>query len=424
MTTAGLVLLVSLLVFMVMGIPIAFSLGLASTLSLLVSGNVPLLVVPQRIHAAIDSFPMMAIIFFIMTGELMLQGGLSRRLVNAATALLGRVRGSMAYISIATATFFGAISGSAMATTAAIGGIMYPEMVKDGDYEPTFSATLQAVGGTLGALIPPSIPVILYGITTNNSIASLFMAIVIPGLFMALTYSVASYLIMRKKGMGKSARKSDIKVGKALLDGFWALLSPVIILGGIYGGVFTPTEAAIVASVYSLIIGMFVYRELTPKAIYKALVNTGITSAAIMFLTASASLFGWVMTTQNIPQLAAAMMMNIVHSKTGFLLLVNVLLLIAGMFMESSTIILLTMPLLYPVSQIFGVNPIHFGIIVVVNITIGLFTPPFGCNLFVAASTCDQKIEPLMKQSIPFIIAGVIGLLILTFVPWFSSVLI
>ena len=240
---------------------------------------------------------------------------------------------------------------------------------------------------------------------------------------MALVYSAASWVVMRKKGMGKAKLGGGVKVGKAFLDGFWALLSPVIILGGIYGGAFTPTEAAIVASVYSLLVGLFIYKELTPKAIYRALVNTGITSASIMFLTATASLFGWVMTTQRIPQIVSAAVMELVHTKVLFLLLVNVLLLVAGMFMESSTIILLTMPLLYPIAQSFGVNPIHFGIIVVTNITIGLFTPPFGANIFVAASTCNLKIEPLMKQTIPFIVFGVTGLLLLTFLPGFSLLL-
>jgi len=423
-TTAGIVLILSAIIFMALGLPIAFSLGMAGVMSLIVQGNVPLMVFPQRLFTAIDSFPMMAVIFFVMAGEFMLQGGISRRLVNVATCLFWWMRGSLAIISIATCTFFGAISGSGMATTAAVGSLMYPEMTKDGEYDDSFAAAVQAVGGTIGILIPPSVPLIIYGILSNTSIGDLFLAIVVPGIIMSIIYMVTAYIIIRKEGMAKSRTKIDLSIGHALLEGFWALLTPVIILGGIYGGIFTPTEAAAVASVYALIVGIFVYKELDMKRLYKALVSSAIVSASIMLLIAAATFFGWVMTTQGIPQLVSKFIVSIVHTKVAFLIMINILFLIAGMFMETSTSLLLVIPLVFPVAKAFGIDAVHFGVISIVNLSIGLVTPPFGACMFVASGITNVKLDRIIKYVIPFVLTGIIGLLIITFVPVLSAILL
>ena len=416
MSIIGIVLLAGGIIFMAIGLPIAFSLGLASAFAITVSERIPLIVVPQRIFTAIDSFPLMAIIFFVIAGELMLQGGISRRLVNFASCFFGWMRGSLSFISFATCAFFGAISGSALATTAAVGGIMYPAMAEQ-KYEKAFAATVQAVGGTLGILIPPSISLIIYGVLTNTSIGDLFLAIIAGGIMMAVIYMLTGYYIIVKEGMVKDVPKLEINIRQAFFEGFWALLTPVIILGGIYTGVFTPTESAVAACFYAFVIGKFFYGELDNKKLYNALLTSAVTSATIMFLIATAMLFGWVMTIQNIPQMATNLLMSVVDQQFTFLLLVNVLFLIAGMFMETGTILLLMTPLVYPVAVKFGVNPIHFGVLSVINLSIGMVTPPFGASLFVAAGMAKIPIESMFKRAVPFIITGVIGCLIVTYVP-------
>ena len=418
------ILCASAVVMIAIGLPIAYSMAASGLFALLAEGTVPLTVLPQRFFTAIASFPLMAIIFFVIAGELMMAGGISKRLVNFASVFFRWIRGSLSFICFTTCAFFGAISGSALATAAAIGGIMYPEMIKDGDYDPPFAASIIAVGGTLGLMIPPSIPLILYGTLTGTSVGALFIAIIIPGIILTVIYMGVSYVIIVKRGMAPKKVREKLNTKKVLMEGLPALMTPVLILGGIYGGVFTPTESAIVASIYAVFIGVFVYKELNLKNAYKALENAAVTSGIIMFLIGSVSFFGWVMTRQNIPQIISQWLVSFAGNRYVFLLLINVFYLLAGMLMETSTIILLAVPLVYPVAVLFGVDPIHFGVITCMNLAMGMYTPPFGANVFFAASTTNQKVDDVFKATIPFAFAGIIGCLAITFFPVLSALLL
>jgi C4-dicarboxylate transporter DctM subunit len=352
----------------------------------------------------------------------MLQGGISRRLVYVANAFLSKVRGSLALISIVTCAFFGALSGSAMATTAAVGNVMYPEMLKDGTYGKDFALAVQAVGGTLGPMIPPSLPLIIYGMLANTSIAALFVGVVIPGIVMCLVYCIAGYWIMKRRNMGTANSSLKAPSIGVIVDALWALMTPVIILGGIYSGIFSPTESAAAASAYAFFVGKFVYRELDAKSTYRALRNATIASASVMFLVSCAMYFGWVLTIQGLPQLIAQTLISTISNKYVFLLIINVVFLIAGMFCDVAVILLLMVPIIYPAVQALGINMVHFGIIACINLSMGNITPPFGTCLFVASGIDKTvKLESLFWEVLPFCIAGVIGILITTFMPILST---
>ncbi len=420
MTAVGLVLVGSAVVLLVIGVPIAYSMGLAAFFAIMATGTLPRMVFIQRMFTATNSFPLMAIIFFMLAGELMMQGGISKRLVNFAASMMGGLRGSLAIISVVTCAFFGAISGSALATTAAIGGIMYPEMVKRG-YKGDYTATLQATSGTLGILIPPSIPLVIYGVLTGVSIGDLFLAVVLSGILFTILYvASAMYTIIKENMVPKEANAEKISFWPAFKDAIWGLLTPVIILGGIYSGVFTPTESAVVACIYALLVGGLVYRELSFKVLVNCLGKCALSAASVMIIIATATLFGWVMTSQNIPVIVSRAIIGLTNSKLIFLLLVNLVYLVAGMFMETSTIILLLVPLFLPVAVNFGISPLHFGIITICNLSLGLITPPFGATLFVASGVTKEPITRIYIRTIPFIAAGLIGTLLVTYIPALS----
>ena len=419
---SGGILFILLIVLMILGLPICTSLGMSSVIGLWVDGSLPFTVVPQRMMVGVDSFPLLAIIFFMVAGELMLQGGISKRLVRVASCFLSGVRGSLAIISIVTCAFFGALSGSALATTAAVGSVMYPEMLKSGDYDKDFSLSIQAVGGTLGTMIPPSVPLVIYGMLANTSIGDLFIGVAVPGIVMCILYCIFGYVIIKKRGMAINQKSQKENITKALLDGVWALLTPVIILGGIYSGVFSPTESAAIACLYALVIGVFVYKELNPKTCYKALYNAMEGSVGIMFLISTASLFGWVLTMQGFPQQVAAFLASIIDSKWTFLVLLNIVYLIAGMFVDNATSQLLMIPLLYPVAVQLDVNLVHLGVVSCINLSLGTITPPFGACLFVASSLDKSvKLESMYREVMPFVIAGIIGIIITTYLPILST---
>ena len=294
-------------------------------------------------------------------------------------------------------------------------------MIKDNDYSPDYAAAMIGVGGTLGLMIPPSIALILYGTLTNTSIGNLFIAIVIPGILVTVAYCLCSYFVIRQKNYAPAKEMPKINVARATLDAIPALLTPVIILGGIYGGIFTPTESAIVASIYAILVGVFVYKELTLKRFYKAMCNSAVTSAVIMFLIGSASFFGWVMTTLNIPSMVSDAMMSLCNSKLMFLFIINLLYLICGMLMETSTIILLVVPLVFPVAVAFGVNPVHFGVITCTNLAMGMFTPPFGANIFLSAGMGKRNVANVFAAAMPLIVVGICCCLLLTYIPFLST---
>lgn len=417
----GAILFVALCVLMLLGVPIAVSLCMSTVLVMVMVLDVNLMSFPQKLFAGADSFPLMAVIFFMVAGELMLQGGISKRLVNVAKIFLSKLRGSLALISFVTCGFFGALSGSALATTAAIGGVMYPEMKEDGTYDDSFSLTVQAVGGTLGPMIPPSIPLILYGMVASTSVGALFASTVVPGIIVCLAYCLTGYVILKKRNMGyrqypKPARKPGEK--NIFLDAIWAMLTPVIILGGIYSGVFSPTESAAVACLYAFIVGRFVYKELTLKKLFNALFNAMKSSVVVMFLCTCATFFGWALTLQGTTNLIINFLIETITNKYVMFLIIDLIVLVAGMFVDGGTIILLLVPLLYPAAAALGINLVHLGVVFCIGIAVGNVTPPFGACLFVANGLDKNvKLEAIFREVIPFCVVATLTILLLTFCP-------
>lgn len=415
----ALIMIVSLLIMLLLSVPVALSLGLASAIAILSDGNMPLLVLIQRMFSALDVFPLMAIPFFILAGSLMETGGISRRLVNLANSLVGSMTGGLAIVTVVTAMFFSAISGSSAATTAAIGSILIPAMVKRG-YDIRFAAANQAVSGELGVIIPPSIPMILFGISAGVSIGDLFLAGFLPGIMISLSLIFAVWFISKRKGYKGEGTFSVAAVGKAFKEALLALLMPVIILGGIYGGLFTPTEASVVAVVYAFIIGVFVYKELKLKDLVNIFAKSSITTAIIMIIIANAGMFGWILTREQIPQEISAFFTSISDSPLVFLFLINLLLWFVGMFFETSAAIIILAPLLTPVAMALGIDPVHFGMIMIVNLAMGMVTPPVGVNLFVACQIAGIRLDQIMRPLVPFLLVLIIDILIITYIPKIS----
>ena len=415
----GLLLFLLLCVLMFLGIPIAVSLCMSTVIVMMFCLDVNMMSFPQKLFAGADSFPLMAVIFFMIAGELMLQGGISKRLINVAKLFLSKVRGSMALISFVACAFFGALSGSALATTAAIGGIMYPEMQEDGTYEDSFSMTVQAVGGTLGPMIPPPIPLILFGMVASCSVGALFAATIVPGIIICGAYCICGYAIMKKRNMGtRRYPRPEQKPGEknVFLDALWALLTPVIILGGIYSGVFSPTESAAVACVYALIVGAFVYKELTISKIYNALFNAMKSSVAVMFLCTCATFFGWLLTYLGTTNDIINFLTSAISNKYIMFIIIDLIVLVAGMFVDGGTIILIVGPLVCPATAALGIDPIHLGVVFCIGIAVGNITPPFGACLFVANSLDKRiKVQKLFREVLPFCAVATLVVVILSF---------
>ena len=411
----ALILFCSLLILLSISVPVGFALGISSLLYLLIVQHAPIIATMQRIVVAADSFSLLALPLFIISGNLMTDGGISRRLIDFVDALVGWMRGGLAIVTTIACMFFGAISGSNTATTAAIGSIMIPGM-KEKHYDADFAAAITSASGVLGAIIPPSLMMISYGTITGASISGLFMGGFFPGILCGLSLIVVSYIICRKKGFVSDKGFSVKRVGTTFKDAILALIMPVIVLGGIYGGFFTPTEAAAVACVYCFIIATYVYKEITLKDLPRILISSIHTSSGIMLLVCTASLFGWALTVGKVPQAIAAVILGITKNKFLILLLINIVLLIVGCFLESIAAIVIMTPVLFPISTALGLDPIHFGIIVCVNICIGTLTPPFGVCLFVSSGLTQIPIERIAKKSMPFLLALIICLLLVTYV--------
>lgn len=412
------VLFVVFALLLIVGMPIAWSVALASLASLLANGSIALTVIPQRLFVATDSFTLLAIPFFILAGDLMLEGGISKRLINLALSILGSVKYSLAYCTIIASAFFGAISGSAPATSAAIGSMMQVEMEKD-HYDPDFAAFLGAISGTLGIVIPPSIALVIFGTNNNTSVKNLFSVSAIGGILIALVYCCTVNLALRHStGIEKKFDKPSLKnIWKAFIDAFWAILSPVIILGGIYSGKFTPTEAAVVAVVYSLIVGFFVYRELTMKKLINCMIKSAISSGMVLILVATASLFSWIMTGAGVGNMLKELVLSINLNRITFFLIINLIYLVLGMIMETIPIILLTAPLFLPIATMLGIDPVHFGVVTVFNLAFGIATPPFGMNLFVASGYSKRSLIGMVKSGKWFYLTGFAAILLLSFFP-------
>lgn len=413
------VLMGSLFSLFIIGVPIAIALGLSAVLTLMYGGDVSLLLVAQRIFTSIDSFSLMAIPFFILAGKLMETGGISQRLVNFANSLTGHRTGGLAMVTILTSMFFAAISGSSAATVAAVGSILIPSMIKRG-YHRNFAGAVTAVSGELGIIIPPSVPLILYGVTTNTSIGDLFMAGISPGIVIVISLIILVYVIAKKRNYPKEVKATRAEVWAAFKDAILALLMPIIILGGIYGGIFTPTEAAVVSVFYAFIIGTFVYREIKIKNLYEMCVSAGITSAIVMFIIANAGIFGLILSREGIPATVATFFTSITDNPLVFLLLINLLLIIVGMFMETSASVIILAPLLAPVAVAMGIDPVHFGIIMIVNLALGMCTPPLGVNLFISCQIAKIKLTSITKGLIPFYFVLFLVLMLISYVPFIT----
>lgn len=401
----------------VIGVPIAISLGLATLSTIICSQTLPIEYMAQVCFTSIDSFPIMAIPFFIAAGEYMGAGGLSKRLLALADEIVGGLYGGIGLTAVVTCMFFGAISGSGPATVAAIGALTIPAMVERG-YDKFFAAALVAAAGCVGVMIPPSNPFVVYGVSAQVSIGDLFLSGIVPGLMTGGVLMLYCYFHARKKGWrGEQKTRSMASLGKAAWEAKWALVVPIIVLGGIYGGVMTPTEAAAVAAFYGLIVGIFLYREMDFKQVCASCVTACETSSIIIVLMAMATLFGNIMTIEDVPGTIARWMLSITESKFIILLLINILLLIVGVFMEALAAIVILTPILLPVVTGVGVSPLHFGVIMVVNLAIGFLTPPVGVNLFVASGVAQAKIERIAVAVLPMILLMLLVLAIITYCP-------
>lgn len=419
----ALVLFGSLFLLLLLSVPIGISIGLSTLITILYSGSMPLEYLSQGLITSIDSFPLLAVPFFILAGEIMGKGGLSDRLFKVAGTIVGDKTGGIAIAAIVTCMFFAAISGSGPATVAAVGGIMIPAMVKQG-YDKKFATAVVCAAGSIGVIIPPSIPMVMYGVVGSQSIGKLFISGIIPGILVGIALMIWTYIYSRKKGY-KGGQKSTFKEFlKAAWEAKWALLVPIIILGGIYGGIFTPTEAAGIAVVYGFIAGLFLYRELKLRDLPRLLVESGITTAAVTLIVGTATAFGRILTVEQIPTKITEGILAFSSNPIVILILINVLLLIVGCFMDTVAAIIILTPLLIPVAMNIGVDPIHFGLIMVVNLAIGFITPPLGVNLFVGSGVSGISIESLAKAVMPFFVAMVITLMFITFIPQLSLFLV
>jgi C4-dicarboxylate transporter DctM subunit len=409
----------SFVILLILGVPIAHARG-GATLLVLYAQGIPGVFLPQTAFNTTDSFPLVAVPFFVLAGYLMEFGGLSLRLVNLASAVIGHVTGGFACVTILACMFFAAMSGSGPATVAAIGTLMIPAMVR-ARYEPAFAGAVASTGGTLGIMIPPSNPMIIYGVVGNVSVTQLFIAGIVPGTLTGLILIAASWWLCRRLGfVGGTERPSGRRLLRAILDARWALMAPIIVLGGIYGGVFTPTEASVVAAVYGLLVGLFVYRELTWRKIYQALLNAVLVGGSVTIIVGLASGFGRLLTQYQIPQQLAAYTLSWSTNPFVVLMIINVGLIIIGTFMETLATIILLTPILLPLVVELGVDPIHFGILLVITSEIGFLTPPLGVNLFVAMGIANVTLEQISKAVWPYIVVLTLVTVLLTAVPEIS----
>jgi len=427
------VLFIALFLMLAIGVPVGFAIGGATMVSMYFCSDLNMVVNAQYCYSGISSFTVMAIPFFMLAGLIMSTGGIAKRIVNFASALIDFVTGALGCVTVLACMFFGALSGSGMATTSAIGGMMIPEMKRKG-YDPAYAATLVCFGGIVGPIIPPSLSFVLYGATTGTPVPSLFLGGVLPGVFLGLVFLAMNIYMCRKSGTDLRSESSVTKVpvgvfmknrlkaiGAATKEGIWALLSPVIILGGIYSGIFTPTEAACVSVIYSVVISLFVYKDMKPKDLFNVLLDAAVLNGITSFLLGYSTVFSTFMTFEKVPQMITLFLTGVSSNPYVVLLLINLILLAVGCFLDTVPAVIVMAPMLLPTVRALGVDPVHFGVIMCVNLAIGLCTPPYGCNLFVGAAVAKIKMESMFKYILPFLAVAIAALMVITYVPWLST---
>jgi len=415
----GFIIFALLFALLFTGTPISIALGMAVLTYLFTLSNIPVEIITQKLFTGLDNFAVMAVPFFILSGVLLTEGGVATRIIRFAIALVGWMRGGLAMAAILSCTFFAAVSGSSPATVVAIGSIMLPAMMKHG-YSKKFSVGVLATSGSLGILIPPSIVMVIYAVSTSESVGKLFAAGVVPGLIMSAALMLVTYIVARRKGFPTLPRASGREVWESFRDSAWGLLLVAVVLGGIYGGLFTPTEAAAVSAVYAFIVAVFIYRGLPMKRIGPVLRQAANMSAMLLYIITNAILFSYLLANENIPQQMAQWIIGQGFSPWMFLLFVNVLLFFAGDFMEPTSIILILAPLFLPVAVSLGIDPIHLGIIMTINMELGMITPPVGLNLYVASGLAKMGLTDVTKAAAPWIMVVTAVLLLVTYVPIIS----
>jgi C4-dicarboxylate transporter DctM subunit len=415
-------LIVAMCTLFLLSVPIAVSIGLAAIFGIQVMGAINPVIIGQQLYVVLDKFPLVAIPFFILAGNLMDTGGISRRLIDVARIIVGNTQGGLAATCVVACMIFAAVSGSSTATTFAIGAIMIPALVAAG-YPRPWAASLQATSAELGVIIPPSIPLILFGVAADVSIGELFIAGFGPGFLIG--FALIAYVLIwaRVTGHGKADVITGLSPGVAVRRAFWALLMPVVVLGGIYGGVVTPTEASAIAVLYAFLIGKFVHGELKWSDVMPVLKKSVVSSVVILFIIAWAGLFAFLINREGVPAAIGAWMVSVIGSDFMFLLIVNLVLFVIGMFIEGAAAIIVLAPILVPVAKSFGIDPVHFGIIMVVNLAIGFITPPFGINLFAACAVARISLDKIIPPTIAFIGVVFSCLIVITYVPWISLAL-
>lgn len=414
MSNLVIILFVSFLVLLLMGVPVAYALG-ASSLFYLVGAGIDLFAIPQKMYAGMDSFVLLCIPGFVLAGNLMNVGGITQRIVDFANSFLGHIRGGLGLANIGSSMVFAGISGTAVADTASVGGIMIPAMQKSG-YDAEFSCAVTAASSTIGPIIPPSVPMIIAGTLTGISVGKLFIASMVPGILIGMFQMIVCYYLSCKRKYPKEERKSFKVVKDSFLSAFWAILMTIIILVGILGGIFTPTEASIIAVIYAMVIGIFVYKELKISMLPKIFAESACSAASILILVGFANVFAWILASEQIPQMIAELILNISTNKIIVLLLINLLLLFVGMFMETISALVILFPVLLVITRQLGINDIQFAVMAVLNLIIGLVTPPVGVCLFVASNIGKISLAKISRAICPFLIANLIVLLLVTFV--------
>lgn len=414
---------VSLIVFLILSVPIGVAIGLSVLIGMF-AGNLPSAFLMQKMITALDAFPLMAVPFFIMAGEIMQKGSMAERLLEVSRTIVGHLTGGLAHISVLTSMFFGALSGSAPATVAAVGGIMIPTMKKEG-YDLPFSTAVNTAAGCLGVMIPPSVPLIIYGTTAGVSVGDLFIAGIIPGIFVGFCLMLAAYVISKRRGYTGTGQRATLKQFLiALRNSIHALMVPVIVLGGIYGGMTTPTEAGVIAVVYSIVVEGLIIRTLSWANVWDILRRTALTTASIFLVVATATALGQILMFYNVPDMMVNFLMGISDNKYILLPIIIVFLLFMGTFMDALANILILTPLLLPVITELGIDPVHFGIAMIVNVSMGFLTPPVGVNLFVGCAISKISIERLSWAVLPFLATMFVALFFLFFIPELSLFLL